>query len=102
MSPFGPAGPAGPEGPSVPCKEYRCHGEFTSLDYSRYFKTKIFQTNNRWNAKIMLSIHICTIFPSGLTYNQHTELLLVHVHWPQRTFTALLTQLMYECVLMLS
>ena len=40
--------------------------------------------------------------PSGLTYSQHTELLLVHVHRPQRTFTTLLTQLMYECVLMLS
>lgn len=34
LSPFGPAGPAGPEGPSVPCKEQRCHGEFTSLYYT--------------------------------------------------------------------
>lgn len=50
----------------------------------------------------MFSIHICPIFPSGLADNQHLELLLVHVHWPQGTCTTLLTQLMYECVLMLS
>lgn len=50
--------------------------------------------------KVMFSIHVGSIFPCGLVDSQHRGLLLVHVHDPQRTFTTLLTQLMYECVLM--
>lgn len=93
MSPFGPAGPAGPRGPSIPCKEERSYGEFYVISLYWYFKNKVDFPNKRWKAK-MFSIHIFRIFPSGFAKNQHTE----HVHWPQRTFTTLLTVNVWACV----
>lgn len=101
MSPFGPAGPAGPGGPSVPCEEKHRHGELAWLGCSRYFKIKFWFSKQTTDGKQELCLASAR-FPSGLAYNQHTELLRVRVHRPQRTFTTLLTQLMYECVLMLS
>lgn len=60
--------------------------------YFRYMQIKwIFQMKTRWKAKMTSSIHICTIFPPGLTYKQRTELLLEHVRWQQRTSSTLLT-----------